>query len=37
MVTKIFQSLKGVQASTIILKKQPLLSFLGDQKILVTI
>jgi hypothetical protein len=26
-----------VQASTIILKKQPLLSFLGDQKILVTI
>ncbi len=37
MVTKIFQSLKGVQASTIILKKQPLLSFLGDRKILVTI
>ncbi len=37
MAIKIFQLLKGVQASAIISEKQPMLSFLGNQKILVTI
>jgi hypothetical protein len=37
MAIKIFWSLKGVQASTIISEKQPLLSLLNNQKNLVTI